>query len=287
MLGIRYDYNSDYDSFISPRGAISYELIDNLRGYITVGRAFRSPTESERRIIKDGNPYIDVESIMMYELGLKGEFFDKKTRFQISGFRYDIEDAIFWDTSNSLTSNSLKYLNCKSIHTIYGMEVAIKQDITPNLNLSLNYTYMDSEDIDRMMESDEMMGTDQTMMESNQMIAPDQMMAPDHKVVGAITYKDEKGYLIRIRGRYEDPRPSIILEDPGIKEMEFTFKETEVSSFLLFDLTLGKGWEFHQGIIEDIQVLFSIDNIFDADYEEVKGWRMPGRVYGIKFTGRF
>ncbi|MBI5183165.1 MAG: TonB-dependent receptor [Nitrospinae bacterium] len=283
MLGIRYDYNSDYDSLISPRGAISYELIDNLRGYITVGRAFRSPTESERRIIKDGNPDLDVESTVMYELGLKGEFFDKKTGFQISGFRYDMEDAIFWDTGNSL-----KYLNCEYIHTIYGMEVVIKQDITPNLNLSLNYTYMDTGDRDGMTGSDEMMGTDQTMMESNQMIPSDQLMAPDHKVVGAITYKDDKGYLIRIRGRYEDPRPSIILEDPGIKEMEpFTFKETEVSSFLLFDLTLGKGWEFHQGIIEDIQVLFSIDNLFDIDYEEVKGWRMPGTVYGIKFTGRF
>jgi len=84
-IGVRYDHNSEFGGAISPRIGLSYQFDKNLTSYLTITRAFRAPNYNELYIDgfgKIGNPELEPEYTMMYEVGLKGTLAAQKNKFQ-------------------------------------------------------------------------------------------------------------------------------------------------------------------------------------------------------------
>ncbi len=100
LSGLRYDYNLDYGSNLSPRESLIYEPLKGLRFKALYGSAFRSPVIFERYALMDygfyevqGNMDLKPESIQQSEASVEyeiGKWFQAKA------------DYFYWETQNEI-----------------------------------------------------------------------------------------------------------------------------------------------------------------------------------------
>ncbi|MCK5219767.1 TonB-dependent receptor, partial [bacterium] len=81
LAGVRYDYNTDYGSNLSPRGSIIYSPLSGLRLKALYGSAFRAPVFMERYTLTNygffvatGNADLKPEKIEQSEVSIEYEF---------------------------------------------------------------------------------------------------------------------------------------------------------------------------------------------------------------------
>jgi outer membrane receptor for ferrienterochelin and colicins len=105
--GVRYDYNTEYASALSPRLSVIYTPLAGLRVKALYGSAFRAPNNMERNtdvtygpVTIRGNPALKPETIHQVETGLEYEY---GNWLQAKGtvFYYETVNEITyaWDTS--------------------------------------------------------------------------------------------------------------------------------------------------------------------------------------------
>lgn len=100
LSGLRYDYNQDYGSNLSPRESLIYQPVKGLRIKGLYGSAFRSPVILERYTQTDygfykgtGNPDLKPESIQQSEASVEyelGKWFQAKAGY------------FYWETHNEI-----------------------------------------------------------------------------------------------------------------------------------------------------------------------------------------
>jgi len=81
LAGLRYDYNTNYGSNLSPRGSAIYTVLPGLRLKALYGSAFRAPLFTERYIATEvgfvrayGNSNLKPEQVQQMEAGVEYEF---------------------------------------------------------------------------------------------------------------------------------------------------------------------------------------------------------------------
>jgi len=103
VFGARYDYYEGFGKAWSPKGAVIAHYHENGRVKISVGRAFRAPSFSERLsppwtmapfLTYIGNPDLEAEKATSYEISFENEFFEKKLKTRITPFLTFAEDFI-------------------------------------------------------------------------------------------------------------------------------------------------------------------------------------------------
>ncbi|MHC4698851.1 MAG: TonB-dependent receptor plug domain-containing protein [Planctomycetota bacterium] len=148
-LGARIDYEF-YGGFQpSARAAFAYTLTRDSMIYGAVSRAFQMPPAGLRFLDipllngiahAKGNRDVEVESVVAYELGYRGRFFD----------RLDTNLNLFWHELDDVTTLSPMLgppglirmdLDNRAGASIYGAEVDAKLVATKKLTLLANYTY--------------------------------------------------------------------------------------------------------------------------------------------------
>ena len=148
-LGARLDYEF-YGGFEpSARIALSYELTEHSLLYGSVSRAFHTPTAASRYLdisLMNGlarlttNPEIGDETVIAYELGYRGKFFDK----------LDTNINLYWNDYTDLSATKLQlgppglvqeHFDNRSSPATYGVEFDNKYALTRTLTLLGNYTY--------------------------------------------------------------------------------------------------------------------------------------------------
>jgi iron complex outermembrane receptor protein len=158
---IRFDYSSFFDdptgivpildfdqakSFrdLSYRAALAYQA-DRMLFYASASKGYNSGgfaggSSSDPRQLQ---PFRS-ERLYSYEAGIKTDLFDRRLRFNASGFYYDYKDlqVFVFDTSGILPVQ--RKLNAGNAQ-IYGLETEITARPTPRLNMSLSASFMHSE----------------------------------------------------------------------------------------------------------------------------------------------
>ncbi|MDG2520321.1 TonB-dependent receptor [Caulobacter segnis] len=156
----RFDYRSEIENGLatiltskqdktfsawSGRLGARYALTDDVNVYATYNRGFKSggffgglattPTELE--------PY-DNEKLDAFEIGLKGEFFDRRLRFNASGFYYDYQDQQVFAQAlrNGLT---VLVLDNAASSKVWGAEFELTARPTANLQLDAGLSLLDAE----------------------------------------------------------------------------------------------------------------------------------------------
>jgi len=148
-LGGRIDYEF-YGGFQpSARVALSYELTDDSLVYGAVSRAFQMSAVGLRfadvpmlngLVHSAGKREVDAETLIAYELGYRGKFFD----------RLSANANLFWHESADLTTLELKpgppgliqqVNDNRADASIYGVELDAKYAVTEKLTLLGNYTF--------------------------------------------------------------------------------------------------------------------------------------------------
>lgn len=86
----------------APRFSLLYRLSDNLAVYAIAARGFSAPSLAEVRP-SDGNYYgnLEPEHGWNYELGVKGNAWGNRIRFDVNGYDFRLQDAIVRRTNTS------------------------------------------------------------------------------------------------------------------------------------------------------------------------------------------
>jgi outer membrane receptor for ferrienterochelin and colicins len=152
-LGVRGEDSDSYGSHVSPRLYLAYSLSDDIVIKGGVGTAFRAPSVYEfspefhsvscmGACSISGNPDLEEETSVSSELA----FLINKERWasSVTVFNTKVDNLITveqWDG----VSPTRRYYNEADV-TIRGIEVTGNLDVTDDLSLSVNYTYLDTED---------------------------------------------------------------------------------------------------------------------------------------------
>jgi outer membrane receptor protein involved in Fe transport len=140
---------------LSPRLGIAYSISDNGVVHFSYGHFFQMPTYAQlynnSRILINrtggfatgfGNPDLDAERTIQYELGLKQEIFEG-TDIEVTGFYRDSRDYVanagIQDTYNT-SINYQKNVNLAFAKT-RGATIALSQIISRTFNFAIDYTY--------------------------------------------------------------------------------------------------------------------------------------------------
>lgn len=161
LPGFRFQNDSDFGSYFSPKVNGRYNLPDNEYGNsflrFGVGRGYKVPSLKERYYIFDhrrfgylieGDSSLTPENSDSFQLGW---VMTKDDRYfvDINLFRNDIEDLIETQTSHYEQDGTqvFRYGNISRART-QGIEISSKLGLTESLQVSAAYTYLDAKDLD-------------------------------------------------------------------------------------------------------------------------------------------
>jgi len=259
LLSARYDDNSDFDSALSGRLSLAYAVNSTTLVRANLGTGRKAPTFIERfgffpgQFI--GNPDLKPEKSKSFDLGVDRSLFDNTVEIQLAVYYQNLEDEIngfvfdpdtFLFTAENIDGDSIRK----------GVEAAATFNVTENLSFGGSYTYTDSTQND---------GSGDDVRE---------LRRPRHSgsLNSSYRFLDERATLMVVAdygGTSTDiffppfPEPSEIVS---------------LDSFWLLDLTAS------YDINRNTNIFVRALNLLDEDYEQVYGYRTPGRsaIVGVR-----
>ena len=253
IISARVDDNSDFDDAFNGRLSLAYDLSASttLRG--SVGTGQKNPTFTERfgffpgQFI--GNPALKPERSISYDLGIDQSFADDTVRFQVSLFQQDLKDEIngfvFDFTTFLSTAENMPGKSKRS-----GVELAMRWNLSNSLGFGSHYTYTDSTEQD-------FLGNDAR-----------ELRRPRHSGGLSFEYRNaDDRYSASLNADYGGTRTDIFFPPwPNPSEI------VTLSNHWLIDLAA------QYRATSSITLFAKGSNLLDEDYEQVYGYRTPGRA---------
>lgn len=260
--------NSESFSTFSPRAGLNYLFDMGLRLHGTVGKAFVPPTAvqlagySETQVggvtmITRGNPDLDPETSITYDLGVGFEAPARGFSLDVTYFHTNIDDKIMRVTEGNITTyeNSLG-------GEAEGLESALSFDFGTLFNWNRSLALF----------------VNATNIFESEEEQPDGKMKDTHNVA-EYTYnygvRYEDGLLdAKLHARNQGPMKDTDWNAAGYPEIEYP-------SFTVVDLVAGVNFLQHH------RLALKVDNLFDEDYYEKKGFPKPGRAFYAGYRYKF
>ena len=130
------------DSDVSWDLAGVYSIDDNTRVFARVARGFRAPSVQGRILFGNTLSVAQSESVTSVEAGLKNESEDRRTRFNLTAFRYEVKDQQLTAVGGQANFNQL--INAKK-STGQGIEADMESYLTPDFLVTASASYNDTE----------------------------------------------------------------------------------------------------------------------------------------------
>lgn len=262
-LGLRYDHYSIVDQFsesnLSPKVALLYKWTDKISSRALVAQAYRTPSIAER-FIKfeqggglrfEANPDLQSEKLnLSLELGSIIRF-NEKLSMDVALFYNHYENLIsYQQLSNSGEALLYRVINLKE-SVMQGFEWEMKWKASDHFDFGLGYTFLDAKDVSEDRINDE--------------------LAYKVKHSGFFSMNgDWKSWSLNLNGRYRS----------DIKEV-FIYPGNEPAGYFLANTKLSYGFgESHSAFL-------TVQNIGDAQYEELERYRMAGRSFSMGLQLQF
>ena len=252
LLSARYDDNSDFDSAVSGRLSLAYAVSSTTLVRANLGTGRKAPTFIERFGFFPGqftgNPDLKPEKSKSFDLGIDRLLFDNAVEIQLAVYYQNLEDEIngfvfnpdtFLFTAENIDGDSIRK----------GVEAAATFNLTENLSFGGSYTYTDSTENDSS-------GNDVR-----------ELRRPRHSgsLNGSFRFQDERAKLT-------------VVADYGGTSTDIFFPPfplppeiVSLESFWLLGLTAS------YDINQNTNIFVRANNLLDEDYEQVYGYRTPGR----------
>ncbi len=260
LLSGRYDDYSDFDSAFTGRLSAAYQLGTTTLLRANVGTGQKTPTFTERFGFFPGqfvgNPNLTPEKSTSYELGVEQSLLDGALNFQLTLFNQDLTDEIdgFVFDPNTFLFTAENMLGSSSRD---GVELAATVDVSDNFDFGFSYTYIDSSEKD------------------DQGIDSRELRRPRHvgSLNGNYSFLEERARLT-------------LVADYGGSQDDIFFPPFPAPSEIV---TLDSYWLLDLAISYDVSTKIGVfaraSNLLDEDYEQVYGYRTPGRSYffGIRY----
>jgi iron complex outermembrane receptor protein len=139
-LGV--DLEPSFEEF-TPKIGLSYEFNDQLNGYVSYARGFRSGGWQARVNSGDQFKNFPAEIVDSYEAGLKASFFDDKVVWNVAAFYTEYSDLF-----NSVPGDGGGFTVVTADAEIYGFESELTYRATPWLDIFANFGTLETEYVD-------------------------------------------------------------------------------------------------------------------------------------------
>ncbi len=149
-VAFRYDEETPADttqgrsrafSELQPKASLAYRFNEGLLGYVSVGKGFRAGGFNNVAPGSSFEPGFDKESLISYETGLKGTWFDGRMRAGASLFFIDYEDQQFFLFDQTGTQANINIGKSE----IVGGELEFSALPAESLRLDVGFGFTDSE----------------------------------------------------------------------------------------------------------------------------------------------
>ncbi|MEO9482190.1 MAG: TonB-dependent receptor [Ekhidna sp.] len=217
----------------------------NFKGQVS--RDYRAPTFNDLFWRPGGNPNLQPERSMNYELGL--EVGSASQKLEITGFTSEISNWIQWTPTDGIWSPQ----NIREVRT-KGIEITLNSNHSiRDLKLSINseYSYIRS--------------TDKGLAEGNQL-----PYVPKHSAMASATliyFQSSIEFITNYTGR----RFTTLSNS----------RANRIDDFFLMEMRLTRTISWGSALIK---AAINVQNIADVNYENLKNTAMPGRAFLIELT---
>jgi vitamin B12 transporter len=253
ILGARFDKHSEFDDALTARGSLAWQWTERTRLRASIGSGHKTPTFTERfGFFPDqfvGNPDLKPETSTSYDIGLDQEFLDGALTLQASLYAQELKDEI-----NGFVFDPVTFLataeNSGGKSERSGAELAANWRLSSQFSAALSYTYTDAKEDDP----------------SGNKIR--ELRRPRH--TGSASFAFTSGnerFTAALSADYGGTREDIFFPpwpDPS--------ETVTLSDYWLVDLTANLR------LTENVTLFVRGTNLLDEDYEQVYGFRTPGRA---------
>ncbi|OPX34583.1 MAG: hypothetical protein B1H11_10640 [Desulfobacteraceae bacterium 4484_190.1] len=248
------------ESHLDPRAALTWRPWEGGSATARFGIAHRYPTSPEHFwwYLNKGSSFFNTEfhpeKALQYELGFEQSLFGR-AKLTVRGYYYDIDNYI---SSTFVPGTGMVVYNIEEVK-MKGMETELSMDLRDDLRVWTNFTWQDGDKSGDPWDAQNRL--------SNQL--PD---FPDKLLnIGADFHKDRL-------------QASLSLNYISEREHFDGQQRVELGGYTL--LNFFASYRLWENDWSKWDLLLSADNILDRDYEEEKGYPMPGitALFGLKVT---
>jgi len=253
LLSARYDDNSDFDSIVTGRLALAYQLSDSTTLRSSIGKGQKNPTFTERYGYFPGqfvgNPDLKPERSMSYDIGIDQGLVDGAVILQATVFRQDLKDEI-----NGFVFDPVTFLataeNMDGTSKRSGVELSTRWNVNEQVGLAATYTYTDSTEPGPAGES------------------VNELRRPRHSGGLSADYRStNEKFLASLAADYGGSRHDIFFPPfPNPSEI------VTLQKYWLVDLTV------QYQLTPALKLFARGTNLLDEEYEQVYGYRTQGRA---------
>ncbi len=237
QAGIRHDWNETFEDAFAWSASASYTLFQTgTRFHASIGQAQTNPTFFEQfGFIAGqfvGNPGLTPEKNFGFDAGVEQTFFDGRAKVDVTYFNETLTDEI------SGSGTTVTNLNGNSKRQ--GVEVSGSFEPVDGLTIGVSYTYLDA---------DEPSGAQE-------------VRRPKHAAGANIAYRffDDRA-TIGADVTYNGTTQQRSFGGPG-----FSGPRVAVDDYLKVDLNASFA------VTDNVEIFGSVENVFDAKYQEVIGY---------------
>ena len=258
LAGLRYEDNSGFGTETLPRFGLIVTPKQNIALKFSSGKHFRAPTLNDLYFPEDiyakGNPDLQPETGWHSDITWEQSFRDDLIFFSASYFNWSLDDKIQWepDSNGVFSPNNLRTF------TGEGIELGAKLQLTTNLLIGFDYTYIDAEEESK---AYTVMDYFTPYFEYN-WVTRRAAYTPQNLFKGTVAYFTDFGMTVSAVLRYTDDRVTYRTE--GITSpFDINTKTVEY--------TLDNYWTFDLKLVQQVKDHFYITllgtNLFDEEFD--------------------
>jgi len=263
-----FDPNTENFSTFSPRVGANYLFEAGVRLHTTLGQAFVPPSAFElagysetvvggATMITQGNANLDPETSTTWDAGVGYELSRLGLAMDLTYFQTTVDDRI----STVQTGNLKTYVNSLGAD-IQGIETSLSFDF--GVPLHWNRSVKAYFNATTLLKAEE---------ELTAGVMQDIYNVADYTYNYGLEY-DDGVWDGRLHFRTVGPMRDTDWVTAGYPEIEYP-------SFTVADLVVGRNFLQHH------RVALTVDNLFDEDYYEKKGYPKPGQSFFVSYTYKF
>lgn len=295
VLGGRYVNHDEFGSHFTYEISPKVQLSESTLVYGAVTSGFNAPSlyqlysPAMGRLTNRGNENLDPEKSISYELGWKQRL-NPRFSFQVSAYKTEVRDVIeyvyLWDKSTDISKLGVidylgdTYINL-SEQDVLGLEISGSAVITPALQIDGNISFTEST---LSFDPDEV---DLTYTEGNhvQLYQSGAFVTREQEIDGftrrpavnafvSADYAATENLNLTIDSRFVGSKDDVYYS-AGLGPLGAVDRRN-VDHYNVTDLSVR--YQFSG----QLSVTGKVENIFDTDYQEIKGYQTRGRGFYLK-----
>lgn len=252
QLGARFDDNSVFGDSVTWTAAASYTLAGGIRLHASAGTGVVNPSYFElyaNSFGYTGNPTLDPERNKSFDIGVEVPFAQGRGVIDVTYFNETLTDEI---TSVSTGPSTYSYINQTGDSDRQGVEVSGRFAATDNLDLRLNYTWLDASNPDGSIE----------------------VRRPKHELGLGATLRTFGG-----RGTLSADARYVA----GNYDTQFfgSYATARLPDYWKVDLAAT------YDVSDNVSLNARVENLFDTDYSDSWGYASRGRTIYVGLSAQF